>query len=69
MSPAFETELNRHMPVGSKRCQSVLALLVLTCHCLKQIEVNQICVEDSCLELCLFTHDSNEHIDGLQSFM
>lgn len=26
-------------------------------------------LEDSCLELCLFTHDSNEHIDGLQSFM
>lgn len=24
-------------------------------------------LEDSCLELCLFTHDSNEHIDGLQS--
>lgn len=44
MSPGFETELNRHMPVGSKRCQSVLALLVLPCHCLRQIEVNQICV-------------------------
>lgn len=44
MSPGFETELNRHMPVGSKRCQSALALLVLTRHCLRQIEVNQICV-------------------------
>lgn len=43
-SLGFETELSRHVPVGSKRCQSVLALLLLKCHCLKQIEVNQICV-------------------------
>lgn len=32
------------MSVGSKRCQSELALLLLKCHCLRQIEVNQICV-------------------------
>lgn len=40
----LETELNRHTSVGSKRCQSGLARLVLKCNCLRQIEVNQICV-------------------------
>lgn len=40
----FETELNGHTPVGSWRCQPELALLALTCQCLRQIKVNQICV-------------------------
>lgn len=40
----FETELNGHTPVGSWRCQTELALLALTCQCLRQIKVNQICV-------------------------
>lgn len=30
------------MPVGCKMCQSGLSLLVLTCHCLRETEVNQI---------------------------
>lgn len=56
------------MPVGSKRCQSVLALRALARHSLRQIEVNQICVRGlllRALSLCSWQQWAHWWIAGL----